>query len=159
MRSPSTDGLSADPASACSAPCAHGGTGHLRLDLEPQVDQWAVLAALDLTNLAEVTARVFASPQRFSVRESLQAPGDPTLVSVDERRRDALLRAVSAAAGHWSDTERRVTPGLLDVLWNVPSYERLVGLWGVDGADVVAASLVKSDPRPSPRGPPAPSAG
>ena len=53
---------------------------------------------VDLANLAEVTARVFASLQRFSVRESVETPQDPTFVSVDERRRDALLRAVSASA-------------------------------------------------------------
>ena len=39
----------------------------------------------------------------------------------------------------WSEAEQRVTAGLLDVLWNVPSYERLVGVWGVDGADATRA--------------------
>ena len=53
---------------------------------------------VDLANLAEVTGRVFASLQRFSVRESVEAPQDPTFVGVDVRRREALLRAVSAAA-------------------------------------------------------------
>jgi AcrR family transcriptional regulator len=95
--------------------------------------------AVDLTNLAEVTSRVFASLQRFSVRQSLETPRDPTFVSVDERRRDALLRAVSTSTPHWSDTERRVTAGLLDVLWNLPSYERLVGMWDVDGDDATRA--------------------
>lgn len=94
---------------------------------------------VDLTNLAEATARVFASLQRFSVRQSLLPPADPTFVSVDERRRDALLRAVSASTPHWSDTERRVTAGLLDVLWHLPSYERLVGVWGVEGTDATQA--------------------
>jgi AcrR family transcriptional regulator len=95
--------------------------------------------AVDLANLAEVTARVFASLQRFSVRESVETPQDPTFVTVDARRRDALLRAVSASAPGWSDTERRLTAGLLDVLWNLPAYERLVGVWGVDGADATRA--------------------
>ncbi len=86
-----------------------------------------------------MTARVFGSLQRFSVRESVDTPRDPTFVSVDARRRDALLRAVAASAPEWSEAERRVTAGLLDVLWNVPSYERLVGVWGVDGADATRA--------------------
>lgn len=94
---------------------------------------------IDLTNLAEVTARVFASLQRFSVGQSTQEPSDPTFVSVDERRRDALLRAVSAASPRWSDSQQRVTAGLLDVLWNLPSYERLVGAWGVDGTEATRA--------------------
>ena len=29
--------------------------------------------------------------------------------------------------------------GLLDVLWNLPSYERLVGVWGIDGDDATGA--------------------
>jgi AcrR family transcriptional regulator len=94
---------------------------------------------VDLTNLEEVTGRVFASLQRFSVRESVDAPRDPTFAGVDERRRDALWRAVSASAPNWSDTERRIAAGLLDMLWNLPSYERLVGVWGIDGPDATRA--------------------
>ena len=94
---------------------------------------------VDLSNLAEVTARVFAALQRFSVRESVEMSQDPTFVGVDARRREALLAAVSAAAPLWSDTQRRTAAGLLDVLWNVPSYERLVGAWGVDSADATRA--------------------
>jgi AcrR family transcriptional regulator len=94
---------------------------------------------VDLGNLGDVTGRVFASLQRFAVRESVDAPRDPTFVGVDIRRRDALLRAVAEAAPEWSEAEKRVTAGLLDVLWNLPSYERLVGVWGVDGATATDA--------------------
>ena len=94
---------------------------------------------VDLGNLGEVTSRVFASLQRFSVHESVDTPRDPTFVGVDQRRRDALLRAVAASAPEWSETEQRVTAGLLDVLWNLPSYERLVANWGLDGADATRA--------------------
>ena len=88
---------------------------------------------VDLGNLGEVTARVFASLQRFAVRDSVDTPRDPTFVTVDTRRRDALLRAVANAASEWSEPQQRVTAGLLDVLWNLPAYERLVAVWGVDG--------------------------
>lgn len=87
---------------------------------------------VDLTNIDEVTARVFASLQRFSVRKSVETPQDPTFVGVDVRRREALMRAVSASAPGWSPAEQQMAAGLLDVLWNVPSYERLVGVWGID---------------------------
>jgi hypothetical protein len=50
-----------------------------------------------------------------------------------------LLRAVSAATPRSSDTERRVTAGLLDVLWHLPSYERLVGTWDVGSDDATRA--------------------
>ena len=94
---------------------------------------------VDLANLAEVTGRVFASLQRFAVRESVDTPRDPTFVGVDARRREALLRAVTAAAPHWAERERRVTAGLLDVLWNLPSYERLVGVWDIDRSTATEA--------------------
>lgn len=94
---------------------------------------------VDLTNIDEVTARVFASLQRFSVRKSVETPMDPTFVGVDARRRDALMRAVSTSAPNWSPTEQRMAAGLLDVLWNVPSYERLVRAWDIDGTDATRA--------------------
>ncbi len=77
---------------------------------------------VDLGNLGEVTARVFASLQRFSVRESVDTPRDPTFVGVDARRRDALLRAVAdigagmvgeRTAGHGGASRRAVEPAQL----------------------------------------------
>jgi len=94
---------------------------------------------VDLTNIDDVTARVFASLQRFSVGKSVEAPQDPTFVGVDVRRREALMRAVSASAPGWSTVEQQTAAALLDVLWNVPSYERLVGVWGMDGTDATRA--------------------
>jgi len=106
-----------------------------------------------------VTARVFASLQRFSVRKTVETPQDPTFVDVDVRRRDALMRAVSTSAPGWSDAERRAAAGLLDVLWNVPSYERLVGVWGIGGSEAteaigwlmakVVAAIEEDDPPPA----------
>jgi AcrR family transcriptional regulator len=113
---------------------------------------------VDLTNIGEVTARVFASLPRFSVRKTVETPQDPTFVGVDMRRRDALLRAVSASAPGFSDAQQRVAAGLLDVLWNVPSYERLVGGWGIEGSEAtraigwlmakVVAAIEEGDPPP-----------
>lgn len=94
---------------------------------------------VDLTNIDDVTARVFASLQRFSVGKSVETPQDPTFVGVDVRRREALMRAVSASAPSWSQADQQMAAGLLDVLWNVPSYERLVGVWGIDGMDATRA--------------------
>ena len=94
---------------------------------------------VNLANLAETTARVFGALQRFSVRESIPASHDPAFVSSDQRRRDALLRAVSEAAPAGSETHQRMIAGLLDLLWSPASHERLVGLWGLDGADATGA--------------------
>jgi AcrR family transcriptional regulator len=94
---------------------------------------------VDLGNLADVSARVFASRRSFSAEQSVEAPVDPTFVAADERRREALTRAVSAAAPTWSELERRTVSALLDVLWNLPSYERLVSEWGLSGEEATGA--------------------
>jgi hypothetical protein len=47
------------------------------------------------------------------------------------------VRAVAADIN--SHTDATVAAGLLDVLWSLPSYERLVGVWGIDGADATRA--------------------
>lgn len=92
-----------------------------------------------LANLGEVTARVFASLQRFSVAHSAPSPEDPAFVSSDVRRRDALLRAVTSASPQLPDEKRRAVAGLLDVLWSPATYERLVAVWGLDGAAATGA--------------------
>jgi AcrR family transcriptional regulator len=56
---------------------------------------------------------------------------DPTFVAMDERRRRALLRAVEQSTDGWSKTDREMMAALLDALWNVGVYERLVAIWGL----------------------------
>jgi AcrR family transcriptional regulator len=114
---------------------------HLHAAVMQRLEQEAGVSYEDVTldNLGAVTARVFGSLQRFSVREMFPTPSDSAFVSSDERRREALLRAVSHAAPHLSNAERRKIAGLLDVLWSPASYERLVGVWGLDADDATSA--------------------
>jgi AcrR family transcriptional regulator len=92
-----------------------------------------------LPNLGDVTARVFASRRSFAAEQSVEKLGDPTFVAEDTRRRDALCRAVAEAAPAWSEPERRTVAALLDVLWNLPSYERLVDVWNLSSDDATGA--------------------
>jgi AcrR family transcriptional regulator len=94
---------------------------------------------VDLGNLSDVTARVFASRESFAALESVEEPKDPSFVAVDERRRKALMLAVSTAVPQWSDHDRRSVAALLDVLWNLPSYERLVTVWELTRDDATQA--------------------
>jgi hypothetical protein len=66
-------------------------------------------------------------------------PDSPTFVAVDERRRAALLRAVAASTATWTDRDRTTVAALLDMLWNLPSYERLVGVWNLTPDDATRA--------------------
>ncbi|KUH99137.1 TetR/AcrR family transcriptional regulator [Mycobacterium sp. IS-3022] len=115
---------------------------HLHDAVMQRLEAEAAVSYEDMTldTLGAVTARVFASLQRFSVRESVPAPRDPAFVSSDERRREALLRAVADAAPRLPEGQRRKIAGLLDVLWSPASYERLVGVWGLDGEEATSAT-------------------
>ncbi|MFN8226268.1 MAG: helix-turn-helix domain-containing protein [Mycobacterium sp.] len=131
---------------------------HLHDAVMARLEEHAGITYEDVTldNLAEVTARVFGSLQRFSVGESVNTPQDPTFADVDRRRRDALRCAVADAAPQWTEPQQRATAGLLDVLWNLPTYERLVGTWNLPEEDAtqavgwllnkVAALITSDDP-------------
>jgi AcrR family transcriptional regulator len=90
-----------------------------------------------LDNLAEITARVFASLRRFAISDSIGAPHGPAFVGAEAKRHDALNRAV--VAPQLPDSQRRALAGLLDVLWSPSTYERLVGAWNLDSGEAAEA--------------------
>lgn len=90
-------------------------------------------------NLAEVTAAIFATLHSFAARTDVHEPDAPTFLAVDQRRRDALARVLTETAPGWAPPERAAAAALLDVLWNPPTYERLVGVWGIDAAGATRA--------------------
>jgi hypothetical protein len=66
------------------------------------------------------------------VAESVLAPDDPTFEAIDQRRQAALRRAVGEDAPDWTDDRRAAVAALLDAIWNLPAYERLVAHWNFD---------------------------
>lgn len=96
--------------------------------------------AIDLDEVSDLTARGFATLSSFAVSLWVpENPHHPTLVAEDQRRRDALLGAVVARTSDWSDVQRRMVAAMLDVLSNVPSYERLVAAWNLDADQTTRA--------------------
>jgi AcrR family transcriptional regulator len=91
------------------------------------------LRGMQLDDVADVTARIFDHVSSYppDSRQSL----DPTLLDAKRRQHEALLTAVSARAGGWSDADRRLAAAVLDVLWSVASYERMVVDWQMDPAE------------------------
>jgi AcrR family transcriptional regulator len=96
---------------------------------------------LRLEQLAETTARTFAALGTFagSVQPEPEPP-QPALMAEHQRRREALLHAVTPYAGNWSDEQRTLVVAVLDLLWDVPAYERLVIQWGLDGEQATRAA-------------------
>jgi AcrR family transcriptional regulator len=91
------------------------------------------LGGMELEDVADVTARIFAHVSSYppATRQPLEA----TLLDAKQRQHDALLSAVAARAGTWSDDDRTVAAAVLDVLWSVASYERMVVDWQLDPAE------------------------
>jgi AcrR family transcriptional regulator len=85
------------------------------------------LEELRLADIAEATARVFAHVASFPM--VVRTPLDPTLSAADQRRRTTLLNAVTQEVSGWPEPDRKMAAGMLDVLWSVMSYERLIAAW------------------------------
>jgi len=88
------------------------------------------LATMRLDDIAEVTTRMFRTLSSWAAptRKKL----DPALVEARGRLHESLLTAVSQQASRWSIPERTTAAAVLDVLWSVASYERLVSDWELD---------------------------
>jgi AcrR family transcriptional regulator len=95
------------------------------------------LEGLDLHDFAGVTARMFSYLSSFAVAPATM--NDPTFALMDQQRREALLAAVVRATPTWSDRERETAAAVLDILWNLPPYERLIMTWGFDAERAINA--------------------
>ena len=103
-----------------------------------EADADVVLEGLALEDIRDHTARILEYVSSFPVQS--RAPDDPTLVAAHARQRAALLAAVSERAATWPEADRAVAAAMLDVLWSVASYERLVADWGLDPADAICGA-------------------
>jgi AcrR family transcriptional regulator len=87
------------------------------------------LDGLTLDGFTPVVARLFGYLSSFATAP--RAPTDPTFVEMDERRRQALVAAVEPSTQGWPEADREMAAALLDVLWSVTTYERMVAVWGL----------------------------
>ncbi len=97
-----------------------------RQQQEAQVD----LERLSLDNLQSITANIFEHVSTFPIEPRVVI--DPTLRAAGERNRELLLQAVVEATADWSEEDQRLAAAMLDVLWGLTSYERLVADWELD---------------------------
>jgi AcrR family transcriptional regulator len=97
-----------------------------RLEREAGVE----LDNLRLEGVQKFAARIleYVSSFPFEPRTTLR---DATLSNASARQHKALLAAVKSSTEGWPETDRTIAAGMLDVIWNVMSYERLVADWGL----------------------------
>ncbi len=104
-----------------------------RLEEEAGID----LRGLRLEDLADATRDVFHYLASFPVTP--RRPRDPTFAAIDDRRRTAVLDAVTRLAPDWPEADRRSVAAILDLLWCIPSYERLLTAWDLDATGAARA--------------------
>jgi AcrR family transcriptional regulator len=102
-----------------------------RLQEEARVD----LQGLELEDVQAVTARILQYVSTFPLEP--RTPRDPTLAAAGRRNREALLAAVAPATRGWTERDRTLAAAMLDVLWGVSSYERLVADWGLGSEEAI----------------------
>jgi AcrR family transcriptional regulator len=97
-----------------------------RLEQEAGID----LEGMRLQDVSGIAGRILAHVSSYPTRPKV--PLDPTLTDAHVRQRTALLGAVHESTVQWPQRDRRAAAALLDVLWSVASYERLVSDWDMD---------------------------
>ena len=101
-----------------------------------ETDADVVLEGLALEDIQDHTARILEYVSSFPLQS--RTPDDPTLVAAHRRQRAALVAAVvRAGPTTWPDGDRAIAAAMLDVLWSVASYERLVVDWDLDPKDAI----------------------
>jgi len=102
-----------------------------RLETEADV----VLEGLALEDIKDHTARLLEYVSSFPLQS--RNVDDPTLMAAHRRQRAALVAAVSAQTDEWPEADRAIAAAMLDVLWSVASYERLVVDWELDPKEAI----------------------
>lgn len=88
------------------------------------------LSRMRLGDVSDVAARVLRFVSSYPMEP--RPPLDPTLAATNRRQHEALLEAVADAAPRWPSSDRAIAAAMFDALWNVGTYERLLGEWGLD---------------------------
>ncbi|MBL7493358.1 TetR/AcrR family transcriptional regulator [Frankia sp. AgB1.9] len=124
---------------------------------------------LSLDRIGDVTERLFATLPSYAImRWDAAEPVGPTLLAEELRRREAMVEAVAAPTAEWTDEEGRMAAAMLDLLWSVPSYQRLLSAWALDGQQAtraitwaigVLADAIRAGRRPPPAAPETPADG
>ena len=102
-----------------------------RLEREAGVD----LDGLRLEDLGGHARRILEHVAAYPLPP--RQPLDPTLGAAGQRQRQALLTAIADRTPDWSEDERTAAAALVDVLWSVGTYERLVADWHLDSEQAI----------------------
>lgn len=88
------------------------------------------LKQLRLDDVGDAAARIFRLVSSYP--RDRRPPLDPTLAEANRRQHEALLRVVEQHTARWPAADRTLAAAMLDLLWGVSSYERLLLDWNLD---------------------------
>jgi AcrR family transcriptional regulator len=87
-----------------------------------------------LDELPEHIDQLFTYLSSFS--SSTERPPDVALAELDARRKAAIVATVEAeSAATLSADDRQLAAAMIDVLWGLPSYRRLINGWELEAAE------------------------
>ena len=90
---------------------------------------------LALDDVAAITVRMLEYVSTFPVAP--RTPRDDTVAAANARQRAALLAALAPHTTSWTRGDRTVAAAVIDVLWSVVSYERMVTDWELAPEDAI----------------------
>jgi AcrR family transcriptional regulator len=93
------------------------------------------LAQLSIDGIGDAAARILRYVAAYPTGPAPDL--EPTLADASRRQHQALIRAVEAHAEGWAPADRTLAAAMLDVLWAVSSYERLVIDWHLDSEEAI----------------------
>lgn len=93
------------------------------------------LDGMALGDIRSVTARIFDYVSTFPLEP--RTPRDPTLAAAGQRLQEALRATVAPHTQDWPEADRTAAAAMLDVLWSVATYERLVAGWQLDPQEAI----------------------
>ncbi|MYM64046.1 TetR/AcrR family transcriptional regulator [Pseudomaricurvus sp. HS19] len=95
------------------------------------------LEQIELQNFAAITTHVVENFATFAVPRTTVE--DPTLLSIAEARREALLQAVQRATPNWTHRDQTMAAALLDQFWSPMPFESMTADWGMDLQQTITA--------------------
>lgn len=92
---------------------------------------------ISLDRFADLAGQVFAYLASFAARP--RPHRDPTFGAADRAVREGLVAAVAPATEGWASGDQVAAAAVLDVLWSLPTYERLTSAWGLEPEEAARA--------------------
>ena len=92
------------------------------------------LRGMQLEDVADMAGRIFAHVSSYP--PDARQPLDPTLIDAKQRQHGALLAAVGRTGRDMVRRGQTVAAAVLDVLWSVATYERMVVDWQMERTEV-----------------------